>query len=131
MEPELPSPPPAIPEQEFPPPEKKPDETDRLLIILCHVSSLLGAGLILPWIVYLIKKNESAEVTAHALEVLNFDLSLLIYCAVAGVGIFACYIGVPFLFAFMILALVCHILGAVKAADGELYRYPLNLRLVR
>ena len=133
MEPLPPPPAPPVEPVPAPPvlPERQTDETDRMLIILCHAASLLGVGLVLPLIVYLIKKDGNEEVRAHALEVLNFDLSLLIYCAVSGVAVFACYIGVPFLFAFMILSLVCHILGRVKATEGVRYRYPLNLRLVR
>ena len=43
------------------PPIPPPDQgNDKLLAILCHVSLMLGVGFILPLIVYLVKRGESA-----------------------------------------------------------------------
>src|SRR5436190_15913763 len=53
--------------------------SDKALVILCHISSLIGVGLVLPFIVWLVKKSENDIVTAHAKEALNFHLSLLLY----------------------------------------------------
>ncbi len=111
------------------PPAPKPDSNDKLFIILCHLSLFLGVGLILPLIVYLVKKGESENVAAHAKEALNFHLSLIIY----GIGSFLLcmvVIGIPLLFALALMAFVLPIVAAVKASEGNFYRYPLTLRLV-
>lgn len=112
-----------------PPPTPKPDGNDKLFIILCHLSLFLGVGLILPLIVFLVKKGESENVAAHAKEALNFHLSLMIY----GFGaLLLCmiFIGIPLLFALALMAFVLPIVAAVKASEGNFYRYPLTLRLV-
>lgn len=111
------------------PPSLSPAGDDKTLIILCHLSALLGVGIILPLIVYLVKKDEPGRTAAHAAEVLNFHLSLVIYalCAIPLVfilvGIFV-YIGIA------IGSLVCAIIAAIKASEGVLYRYPLCIRFI-
>ena len=50
----------------------RPSGDDKPLIILCHLSGLLGVGIILPLIVYLLKKDESGRTAAHAGEVRAF-----------------------------------------------------------
>ncbi|HEY0947399.1 MAG TPA: DUF4870 domain-containing protein [Opitutaceae bacterium] len=107
-----------------------PDSTDTLLIILCHISSLLGVGIVLPLIVYLVKRREPGAVAAHAGEALNFHLSLLIYTVLCVPLVFV-VIGVPLLIALGVVALVCTIIATVHAANGGFYRYPLTIRLVR
>lgn len=106
------------------------DSTDTLLIILCHVSSLLGVGIVLPLIVYLVKRREANLVAAHAGEALNFHLSMLIYAVLCFPLVFV-VIGIPLLIALGVIALVFTIIATVHAANGGFYRYPLTIRLVR
>jgi len=102
---------------------------DKLFIILCHLSLILGVGFILPFIVYLVKRNESELVTAHAKEVLNFHISLVIYglCCIPLVFIF---IGIPILLGLGLMAFICAIVAAIRASEGGFYRYPLTIRLI-
>ncbi len=30
-----------------------------------------------------------------------------------------------------VMTLVCHIIGAIRASNGELYRYPVQVRILR
>lgn len=112
-----------------PPPPAKPDSNDKLFVILCHLSVFLGVGLILPLIVYLVKKSESEYIATHAREALNFHISCFIYGIGALVLCFV-FIGIPLLVALGVMAFVLPIVAAVKASDGGFYRYPLTLRLV-
>ena len=102
---------------------------DKLLIILCHLSLLLGVGFILPLIVYLVKRRESVLVAAHAKEVLNFHISLVIYTFCAIPLVFIC-IGIPILVAIGLGSLICAIIASLKASEGSFYRYPLTIRLI-
>ncbi len=119
------TPPPLI----APPPIAKPDSNEKLLIILCHLSLFLGVGIIFPLIIYLVKKSESEKIAAHARESLNFHISLIIY-GLASIFLCAIFIGFPLLLALMVMALVLPIMAAVKASEGNFYRYPFCLRLV-
>jgi uncharacterized Tic20 family protein len=112
------------------PPAPDPAQSnDKLFIILCHLSLILGVGFILPFIVYLVKRNESELVAAHAKEVLNFHISLVIYalCCLPFVFIF---IGIPMLLGLGLVSFICAIIAAIQASDNKFYRYPLTIRLI-
>jgi uncharacterized protein len=105
------------------------NDSDKVLIILSHVSLFLGFGLLLPFIVYLVKKESSPFVANQAKEALNFHISVLIYAAISLVLSFA-LIGIPILIALGIASVVCAIIASIKASDGLPYRYPLTIRLI-
>lgn len=98
-----------------------------------HLSAFLGAWVALafvgPLVVWAIKREEHPFVAEHAREALNFNLTLLIYLIVAGILAFV-LIGIPLLIAIGIAWLVLTIIAAVRAANGESYRYPLTIRFV-
>jgi uncharacterized protein len=111
------------------------DAQARQWAMFAHLSALL-AGLVLagltfigPLVVWLIKREESAFVAEHAKEALNFNITVTIAYVVFGVLSFV-IVGIPFLIVTFIAWLVLTIMAAVKASNGEMYRYPLTLRLV-
>jgi uncharacterized Tic20 family protein len=116
-----------------------PTSEERNWALASHVGTFVAAwfamGFIAPLIVMLVKGNDSAYVRKHAVESLNFQISLLIYI-VAGFlvtlvtfGIGALVV-VPVAIVVGVFALVVIILATIRAANGEHYRYPLCLRLV-
>ena len=104
--------------------------SDKALMILCHISALIGVGFVLPFVVWLVKKHEPDMVAAHAKETLNFHLSWLLY-AILCIPLTWILIGVPILITLGIAAIVLAIIGAVKASDGVLYHYPITIRFIR
>lgn len=111
---------------------------------LVGVAGVVGAG-----IVYLLKRDESAFVAEHAREAVNFNLSMLIYAALAvaagvvlvGATVLTLGLGailtVPagivlmlLIAAIALLWLICSIVATIKAWNGESYRYPLTIRLL-
>ena len=111
----------------IPPPAPRGNE--KIWSILSHLSALLGAGLLLPLVVYLAMKGDSEYVASNAKEALNFHLSLLLYCLCC-IPLIIVVIGIPLLIVIGLASLVLAIVAAVKASDGGCYRYPLTLRLV-
>ena len=103
--------------------------SDKALMILCHISALMGVGFVLPFVVWLVKKNDPDMVVDHARETLNFHLSWLLYVLIC-VPLTWILIGVPLLVGLAIAAIVLAIIGAVKASNGILYRYPLTIRFI-
>lgn len=93
------------------------------------VASLIGLSFLGPLIVMLTKGNESPYIRAQAVESLNFQLSILIYGIVAAVLLLV-LIGIILLPAVGLLWLICTIIGSVRGARGEAYRYPLTIRMV-
>ncbi len=112
-----------------PPPHLEMTSDQRLWAVLCHVSLLLGVGIILPIIVYLVKKSDDQVIATHAAEALNFHLSYLIWTFVCLPLVFI-VIGIPMIFAVIIAEFVLCIVGTIKAADNQLYHYPLTIRFV-
>ena len=98
-----------------------------------HLSAFLGAWLALaflgPLVVWLVKRDEHPFIAMHAKEALNFNISVLIYAFVGFILMFV-LIGIPILIAIGIAWFVLTIVGAVKASNGEVYRYPLTIRFV-
>ncbi|MEJ0000246.1 MAG: DUF4870 domain-containing protein [Verrucomicrobiota bacterium] len=114
---------------ELPPIPAATDTSDKVLAILCHVSFFIGAGFVLPLIVYLVKRSDSPFVAAHAREALNFHLSLLIY-AICTIPLLFIVVGFFVYILIVLLGAVCGIIAAVRASEGGFYHYPLTLRLI-
>jgi uncharacterized Tic20 family protein len=111
---------------------------------IAGVAGVLGAGA-----VYLLKRDDSPFIAAHAREAVNFNLSMLLYACVAvaiaialagatvltlGIGlILTAPAGILLVLAVVgiaLLWLVCSVIAILKAWNGEAYRYPLTLRLL-
>jgi uncharacterized Tic20 family protein len=105
------------------------NSSDRLLVVLSHLSGFLGVGLLLPLIIYLVKKDDAPAVAAQACEALNFHISVLIY-AIACIPLVFVLIGIPLLIALSLATLVLSIVAAVRSSDNTPWRYPLTLRFV-
>ena len=75
------------------------------------------------------KKDQSTFIREHAAESLNFQISLTIWLIISALLLFV-VIGIVGLIALPIMSLICCIIGAIKAADGQPYRYPLTIRFV-
>src|SRR3954471_6532641 len=107
----------------------------RTWTILCHASALLGVffhfpGHVLgPLIVWLAKRDDSPEIDAHGKESLNFQISMLIYNAIAVVFCLL-LIGFFFLAVLWVLNAVFVIVASIQASDGKFYRYPMTIGLI-
>ncbi len=111
------------------------DQNERTLGLVCHLSLFASfivpfASFIIPLIIWLMKRESSKFIDETGKEVLNFQISLLIYaigCAILMIIV----IGIPLAIAVSIAAIVFAIMGAVAASKGETYRYPFILRLIK
>jgi uncharacterized protein len=107
--------------------------------MLTHLSSFVGAMFALaflgPLVMWLIKKDEHPFLDHHGKEALNFNLSLLVYMAIGivasiltlGLGLLAF---LPALVVGFVVWVICSIQGAIKANNGEGYRYPITIRFI-
>jgi uncharacterized Tic20 family protein len=104
-------------------------EEERLWSTLTHLSFFVF-GLIVPLILMLTLGTRSPYVRHHAVEALNFHITVWIAAFVSGLTILL-VVGVVLLPAVLIAAAVFTVIAAVKAYQGVPYRYPLSIRLVR
>lgn len=113
---------------------------ERTWAMVAHIGVFVAAwfamGFLCPLVVWLVYRYRSDFVRRHALESLNFQLSLLIYTAIAvilvlitfGLGVL---IIIPLIIIGAVAALVFIVLATIAASSGNEYRYPLSIRLVR
>jgi uncharacterized protein len=136
--------PPSTPPPSGPAPQPTPPDSSaaRNWDMWCHLSAL--SGLVIPFgnvlgplILWQMKRNEIPSVEEHGKESLNFQLSALIYllggAIITGIGMIFCFgvLLIPVLLVIHFGALVLAVIAGMKANDGILYRYPLNLRLIK
>jgi uncharacterized Tic20 family protein len=130
------SPPPPPPLPSSPAPSASTSSDVRLWCVLSHASALLGlflhflGHLLGPLVVWLIKRGDSPEIDAHGKESLNFQISMLIYDAIAAI-LCLVLIGIPILIVLWILNTIFVIIASVQASEGKLYRYPLAIRFIK
>jgi uncharacterized protein len=110
------------------------DETRRWAFLL-HLSVLAGfalpiAGLTVPIVIWQLKKPELPGIDAHGINALNWIMSLMLYSVVGIVLIFA-IIGIPILMVLGTVAIVFPIIAAIKANNGELWKYPLSISFLK
>lgn len=105
-----------------------PAKVDTTWLVLAHIAGLVTSW-VGPLVLYLIKKSQPGEerAAAAAREALNFQITLFLVVMALMISV----IGMFLLFAPMLFNLVFSIIAAVKASNGEDYRYPLTLRLVK
>ena len=101
----------------------------------CHFAAFSGWIVPLGWIlgpllVWLLKRHDHAFVEYHGKESLNFQISLIIYGFISGLLCFV-LIGFVLLGILVVMQIVLVIIASVKASNGEFYRYPLTIRLIK
>ncbi len=106
-----------------------PSQDDKNWALGAHLGPLL-LGFIAPLIVMLTRGKESPFVRQHAVEALNFQITVTA-AVIISLVLTLVVIGACLLAAVGIAALVFAILAAVKAYAGEPYRYPVSIRLIK
>jgi uncharacterized Tic20 family protein len=92
-------------------------------------------GMVAAFVVWLIKKDESAFIRRHAAEAFNFNFSMFIYTLVGvffslvtlGLGLI---VTVPIAVVLAVVWIWCTVQAAMAGFDGRDYRYPVTLRLL-
>jgi uncharacterized protein len=103
---------------------------EKLWIVLCHLSLFIGFPFLIPFIIYLVKKQESTRIAEHAREVLNFHLSFFFYGLLCAPLVFI-VIGFFLLGLLALLAAVFSVIAAWQASEDKFFRYPLTIRLLK
>jgi uncharacterized protein len=103
-----------------------PTSDEKTIALLAHVLTFVFSFLA-PLIVYLVKKDDSAFVTSHAKESLNFQITVFVVCILLVITV----VGILLLWVVGIIATVLVIVATVRAGEGKLYRYPLTFRLIK
>lgn len=101
----------------------------------CHLSSLSGfliplANVVVPLIIWLIKKDEYAFVDDQGKESVNFQISMLIYYLIAALLILV-VIGIFILPLLAIFNIVSVIIASAESYEGKKFRYVGSIRFIK
>lgn len=103
--------------------------------MFCHLSTFAGyffpfGGIIGPLICWVSRKDQSEWVNMNGKSALNFQISVLLY-SVLLIPLCFIIVGIPLLIALGILEVVCVIIASIKAAKGEVYKYPISIPFIQ
>lgn len=108
---------------------------DNQLLVLTHLSQLIifvtGFGsLIVPLVVWLTQKEKVYNMDEHGKNIINFQLSLIIYCIFCIPLILLFGLGILGFIVLVIISFIFPIVNAVKASHGEVPKYPLTFNFI-
>lgn len=123
--------------ENFPPPPPPPPASggggpasdDNTMAVLAHAGGLI-LGFVAPLLVMLLKGESSPYVRRHAVEALNFQITMAIGYVASFLLTFVVIGAIGFI-VLPVLTLIFCILGAIAASKGQDYKYPLSIRLVK
>ncbi|HLM62646.1 MAG TPA: DUF4870 domain-containing protein [Pyrinomonadaceae bacterium] len=120
---------------QFQPPMSLQTPEQKQMGLFLHLSQLLNiiipfAGVIVPVVLWQVKKEEMPQLDAHGKMVTNWLISSLIYMVVSLV-LMLVLIGILGVIAVGIMSVVFPIIGAIKANNGELWEYPLTIKFLK
>jgi len=111
------------------------EKDTRTWSMLCHLAALIGyvfpfGNIMGPLIVWLIKKDDSAEVDRQGRKALNFQITWTIYLVASAILILL-VIGLILLPAIGLAMLILVIVAAVKVNNGDDFKYPLTIKFLK
>jgi len=87
-------------------------------------------NIIVPLVIWQVKKGESAFTVEHSKESLNFQISLMIYY-IAATLLILIIIGFILLIGLFIFNIITVIIAGIKANEGQHYQYPMTIRFIK
>jgi len=103
--------------------------------MFCHLSAFAGyffpfGGIIGPIICWISRKDESAWIDANGKASLNFQISMLLYTVLV-IPLCIIIVGIPILVGLIVLEAVCIIVASIRAARGEVFKYPISIPFIQ
>jgi uncharacterized Tic20 family protein len=105
-----------------------PEKEERIIAMLIYLVSFVTT-FIGPLVICLVKKNDSEFIDYHGREYLNFLITMTVYSIISAILVVV-LIGLLLLWIIGIAALILTIVAAIKAYEGEHYRFPFIFRIL-
>ena len=106
-----------------------PTSDEKTMSMLAHAGGIFF-GFLPALVIYLTKGNESAYIKEEAKEALNFQITLAIAYVVSTVLIIV-LIGLLMMLVVWVASVALMIMAAIAVNNGNAYRYPINIRLIK
>lgn len=101
-------------------------------LMLMHITQFAGAivplaGFIVPILMWTTNKDTNSNVDQHGKNILNAMISYAIYAVVLCITV----IGIPLAAILGVAYAVFIVIAAVKANNGEYWKYPLTIQIIK
>ena len=108
---------------------------DKTLLVLTHLSQLLHyvvgfGGLIVPLIIWAANKERVQELDENGKQILNFQISLIVYALLSIPAILLLGLGLITLLGIAILGFALPIVNAVRVNRGEKPNYYISIKFL-
>lgn len=108
---------------------------DNQLIVITHLSQLVtlvtGFGsLLIPLILWLTQKDKVYQMDEHGKNIVNFQLSLIVYFIICIPLILLLGLGIIGFIILGIISIIFPIVNAIKASNGEIPKYPISFNFI-
>ncbi|NIJ44337.1 hypothetical protein FHR24_000776 [Wenyingzhuangia heitensis] len=112
-------------------------KTERVLAMILHLSGFLNGALplVVPLLIWVLKKEDSFFIKEHGRAAINFQLSVIILGIGAALFIFftigiGAFLVAPLAIVFGLLYVYFIIMATITASNGQLYKYPISWEII-
>ena len=111
-------------------------KVDNNLLVATHLCQLLTyisgfGGLVVPLILWLTQKDKVVGMDIQGKQIVNFQISLIVYCILSIPLIFVFGLGILTLISISILSVVIPIVNAIKVNNQEPPVYFINITFIK
>ncbi|MET1254578.1 DUF4870 domain-containing protein [Aliikangiella maris] len=108
---------------------------EKNMAMFCHLGAFAGfifpfGGIIVPFVIWIMKRDDSEFVNYHGKESLNFQITMAIAFIISLI-LTVILIGFVLLAGLAIFELVVVIVASIKASEGNTYIYPFSIRFIK
>ena len=110
-------------------------ERSRFWCVLCHLGALTGyilpfGHIVAPLLIWMNTRGKVPGVDRVGRESINFQLTVTLF-ALIGVMLSVVFVGLVMLFATVVFHFSMTLYASLRAQQGDEFRYPLNLRMIK
>ena len=111
-------------------------EVDNNMLVATHLCQLLTfvsgfGGLVVPLILWLTQKDKVASMDIQGKQIVNFQLSIIVYCILSIPLVLFFGLGLLVLFAVGTLSFLLPIVNAVKVSNNQQPVYFMNITFIK
>ena len=111
-------------------------KVDNNLLVATHLCQLLTyisgfGGLVVPLILWLTQKDKVASMDIQGKQIVNFQLSIIVYCILSIPLIFVFGLGIFTLIAISILSVAIPVINAIKVSKHQPPIYFMNITFIK
>lgn len=111
-------------------------KVDNNLLVATHLCQLLTyisgfGGLVVPLILWLTQKDKVASMDIQGKQIVNFQLSIIVYCILSIPLIFVFGLGILTLIAISIISVAIPVINAIKVFKQQPPVYFMNITFIK